>query len=271
MLATGPPYIRPLRQALGNREYIMNSFNLIENAADSLRHALMHIGPIDKADISDWKRSILDLSHTVELMFKERLNRINPSLMWSNVDKYPSPKALTVSSEQAFNRLKKIALINFSDEEENFIEKLRIKRNEIEHFKFTLEADDARILVGHILSFILRFADRELQLDWQQEHLDSDKFRILREYSEFYEQQLDAAETKITDEGIQTLDCPLCYCDTFNIETGMCLLCRYKEEVFDCEMCGEPYLYSSVEYEEAGLCSTCEYIDGYTAAHFEKY
>ena len=249
----------------------MHKFTLIENAADSLKHAIDHIDPVHDTKIGNWKRAILDLSHVVELMFKERLKSIHPSLMWRDVDKYPSSKAFTVSSEQAFNRLKKIIGVEFTECEEEFIEKLRIKRNEIEHFEFDISNDEARMIIGHILSFILHFAKRELDLEWQNQYLDHNKWNILKGYTEFYEQQLEKIEKLIEDEALGVLVCPSCHHETFNIDTEKCLLCSHQEEMLECKSCKEPYLCSDVEYENAGLCPQCEYEDGYASANFEKY
>jgi hypothetical protein len=47
----------------------MHKFNLIENANDSLEHALEHMGPVRDNDVGDWKRIIVDFAHVVELLF----------------------------------------------------------------------------------------------------------------------------------------------------------------------------------------------------------
>ena len=86
----------------------MLKFNLIENALDSLEHAIDHLtAKIDLA-MSDYKRVITDLAHVAELLFKERLHMIHPAFILSNVDKYPSTSAHTVSAENALSRLKKL-------------------------------------------------------------------------------------------------------------------------------------------------------------------
>lgn len=249
----------------------MQKFTLIENAADSLNHAIIHIDHVQNGNISNWKRVILDLSHVVELLFKERLKRVHPSLMWGNVDKYPSQEAFTVSSEVAFRRLKKIAKISFSKEEDEFIKKLRLKRNQIEHFEFEITDDEARMVIGHILSFILTFAERELELKWQETFIDNDKWKILESYTEFYNNHYDAVDKQIDDNEIPVIVCPSCSHETFGIEEEKCLLCNYAEEVFQCEYCKKDYLCSEVWNEETGLCKSCEDEDSYLSNNFEKY
>ncbi len=46
----------------------MHEFNLVENAQDSLTHAIEHIGPVNKNSPGDWKRIIVDLAHVIECM-----------------------------------------------------------------------------------------------------------------------------------------------------------------------------------------------------------
>lgn len=92
----------------------MHNFNLIENAVDSLIHAMEHMGPIRENRTGDWKRIIVDFAHVVELLFKEKLRQIHPALVFSDIDKYPSSGAHTVSSKLAFNRLQKIGKLKFT-------------------------------------------------------------------------------------------------------------------------------------------------------------
>jgi hypothetical protein len=44
----------------------MHKFNLIENAQDSLKHALEHMGPVQTNGTGDWKRIIVDCAHVIE-------------------------------------------------------------------------------------------------------------------------------------------------------------------------------------------------------------
>ena len=248
-----------------------HKFNLIENAADSLVHALEHIGPVEKGGISDWKRVIRDLAHVIELLFKERLRAVHPAFVYADVDKYPSANPLTVSSERALKRLTSIANVSLSEQDAKFVEQIRKKRNEIEHFEFTITDKEGRILVGHTLSFILEFAFSELSLNWHDEHLDHGKWDVLKEYAEYYQRHLAKVEAQIKREETFVFNCPSCQNKTFGVEQAKCMLCNYEEGVLECNCCKEPYLYSDVEYEDAGLCRKCEYEDGYAAHNFEKY
>ncbi|KKN50602.1 hypothetical protein LCGC14_0631240 [marine sediment metagenome] len=93
----------------------MHNFNLVENAKDSLHHAIEHMGPVNSNSSGDWKRIIVDLAHVLELLFKEKLRQIHPAFVFKDVDKYNSSKAFTVSADLAVQRLEKIGKIVFSE------------------------------------------------------------------------------------------------------------------------------------------------------------
>jgi hypothetical protein len=122
----------------------MLSLSLIENAADSLSHATDHIGSITKNDISGWKREGLDLSHVIELLFKERLRKAHPAFIFEKVDDYTSSKKTaqvrTVSFKKSLDRLKNIAGITFSKNDSNYIKRLNKRRNEIMHYDLNIKS-----------------------------------------------------------------------------------------------------------------------------------
>jgi Zn finger protein HypA/HybF involved in hydrogenase expression len=249
----------------------MHKFNLTENAKDSLLHAIDHMGPVDSNTPGDWKRIIVDLAHVLELLFKERLLQIHPAFVFKDVDKYPSSNAFTVGAELAVKRLQKIGHLVFSEDDLKAITSAREKRNEIEHYEFSIENKEAKVLVGQALAFILKFSETELKLEWSALCFENNKWYVLYQYKEFYESLLTTTNEKIDNEEIPVLECPSCHNETFDIEQEYCLLCGHKEEVLECVRCQSPYLYSVIEYEGAELCPKCEYDEGYASANFEKY
>jgi len=250
----------------------MLKFNLIENANDSLEHALKHMGPVRGNGVGDWKRIIVDLAHVLELLFKEVLRRTHPVLIYDDIDKYPSPKAFTVGAEKALKRLSAICNIQFSKDDLNAINTARNKRNEIEHFEFEMTEHEAKVIVGQVLSFIFKFTDEHLKLEWRTAHLKDGNWWIFRQYSSFYEDVLKHAQHKIASENIPTIQCTSCHNDTFDIDSESCLVCGHEEKVLDCRWCKDAYIFSACNYgEEAELCPGCERKDIYASAHHEKY
>lgn len=249
----------------------MQKFNLIENANDSLEHAIKHIGPIDKNSIGDWKRIVVGFAHVIELLFKEKLRQIHPAFVFDNIDKYPSKGAFTVGAEKAFKRLQSVGGIKFSKLEISAINTAREKRNEIEHFEFSISKEEARALVGQVLSFIFTFSEDHLGLDWKATHLKEGRWRVLRQYTDFYDDLLSKAENRIEADELYVIGCTSCHNDTFSGELEKCMVCSYVEQVLVCEWCKEPYIASSCEYDDAEICPACEYKDGYATANSERY
>ena len=249
----------------------MHQFTLIENALDSLEHAIVHLSNPGELKKGDYKRVILDLSHAAELLFKERLRTIHPAFVLSNVDKYPSITAHTVWAAEALQRLQKIGGVKFKDEDRAALKTIREKRNEIEHYEFSISEKEARVVIGNVLVFIFRFSCDEVGLDWADRRINDPAWSKLNEFAEFYEAQRTHIMDTLLDSMIPTHDCPVCHNDTFDLESEVCILCGHREEVQECRVCEVSYLYSDVEYEDAGLCPKCEWEDGYAAANFEKY
>lgn len=249
----------------------MHKFSLSENALDSLEHAIMHLNKPKELNKGDYKRVILDLSHVAELLFKERLRMVHPAFVLSNIDKYPSTSAHTVSAAVALQRLEKIGNVDFKKEDRAALKTIRDKRNEIEHYEFSISEKEARVVIGNVLVFIFRFATDEVGLNWADRRINDPSWSRLNEFAEFYEAQLAYITETLWDSEIPTQDCPICRNDTFDLESEVCVLCGHREEVLECKWCKADYLYSDIEYEEAGLCPKCEWEDGYASANFEKY
>lgn len=250
----------------------MQKFNLVENALDSLEHAIGHLNGMSQSpSAGTFKRAIMDLSHVAELLFKERLRQIHPAFILSDVDKYPSTTAHTVTAADALKRLQKIGEVEFKEFDQSALKTIREKRNEIEHYEFTINEAEAKVVIGSVLAFIFRFSCDELGLDWSDRRLNDPEWAKLNQYAEFYEVQRAHVLETLEGSGIPTTECPMCSNNTFDLDSEMCVLCGHREPVLQCKVCNADYLYSDVELEDAGLCPQCEWEDGYAAAHCEKY
>ena len=217
----------------------MLKFTLVENALDSLEHTITMLTSKKNLDTGDYKRVILDLSHIAELLLKEKLRRIHPAFVFADIDKYPSKAAFTVGAEQALKRLKNIGDISFSEQDYAALKTVREKRNEVTHFEFTINEEEAKIVIGNMLVFIFRFSNDELDLPWAERRLNDSSWKKLNEYTSFYEAQLEHVHSQI-DGVIPTVECPVCYNDTFDLESEMCLLCGHREDVYHVNAANRP-------------------------------
>jgi len=111
-------------------------FGLTQNAIDSLEQAieLMAYPGEFQNESRKLKQAILFVGHGIELLLKERLRRIHPSLVYEKVEKFGNLDSRTVTVEQAILRLERIGGVLLSAQEASLIRSLRNTRNAIEHY-----------------------------------------------------------------------------------------------------------------------------------------
>jgi hypothetical protein len=224
-----------------------HKFNLIDNAKESLSHAVYHLTDSDQLSAGDLKRAVLDVAHVVELLLKERLRRIHPAFLWNDVDKYPSEKAFKVDTKTAIERLVKMAGVKLVDSDVKTIANCRGIRNDIEHYEFEIEPKEARVIIGKMLAFIFHFAKTHLDIDWVKEFKKDDRWKALIDMYEFWEQYSQTLGKQLQDAGKTVGDCPRCYAWTFVFEAMRCALCGHCEDQIKCEKCGELCWESDIE------------------------
>jgi len=225
-------------------------FDLIENAKDSLAHAVEHFTKSANPTASDLKRAILDVSHVIELILKERVRRIHPAFIWSNIDQYPSTKAQTIGVNKAISRLFNLEKISLSNESKNTLLACRRIRNLIEHYEFEIELKRARIIVGRMLSFIFEFAKLYLDLDLESDFKSDKRWSALIDIFEFWDAHRDATEQRLMKERDDLCECPSCGAITFSLSDMECLFCEHAEEQVECERCKEMVWESDIEIIE---------------------
>lgn len=241
----------------------INNFNLIENAKESLEHAVGHLTTKSTPSPRDLKRAVLDVTHVIELLLKERLQRIHPAFIWEDVDLYPDESKSTVNTFAAVKRLKNIAGIEITEESFTTITEARKLRNKIEHFKFKLVDKVVQTIIGRLLSFIFDFSKKQLGLDWESEFRADGKWEILVSDYDFWKAHKLIIEKKMIDEHRDVVNCPECFALTFDLDLGECQICSFKDEVKECDSCGEQLpgsefaIKSPREEPDVNICGNC--------------
>ena len=204
-------------------------FDLITNAKDSLRHAVQLLAWDGSPPSSaTFKQAILSVAHCAELLLKERLRLIHPAFVWQNIDKYPQLDARTVSLKTAISRLESIGNVRLDPADVGALKSCRQTRNAIEHYEFEIEAKEAKVILGTVLSFIFSFSSSELKQDLDQEFKSDDTWEML--FSELYEfakahGSRVAALQAARDAPLA--DCPQCGQTTLDLSSGSCGLCGH--------------------------------------------
>lgn len=247
------------------------SFTLIDNAKDSLYHAVEHLTNPDGIMPTDLKHAIRDVSHVIELLLKERLRQIHPAFIWQNIDEYPSKDAKTVGVGKAIARLFKLADIALTEDYNKTISICKKIRDSIEHYEFQINEKEAKVIIGRMLSFIFNFSKRYLDLDLEKEFRSDDRWKLLLDLWWFWEAHSTALEKQLSEQEKPVWECPSCHAMTFDISESECVLCGHRDELIECDGChnmifeSEAETFSSIEGdEETGaheefytLCNDC--------------
>ena len=132
-------------------------YGLVENALDSLREAMNYYNEGDEEDnANQYKFSILLSAHCVELLLKEILRRNHPALLFENID---SVKDLqdddnqTVGYKNAIQRVKKLCGVDLK-QYETYIDELGRVRNQIQHYKCSINGEYHKQLMAKTFSAI---------------------------------------------------------------------------------------------------------------------
>ena len=163
-------------------------FDLMANAKDSLRYAVLHIAENAEEGVSRSLKlqSAKPPATNSNFLLKERLKKEHPALIWVHVDEYPDSNKRTVNTEQAGTRLTKICRVRFSQQFMEMLKACRKLRNSIEHFEFHISELEAKVIVGRMLSSIFQFSKTHLKIDLEAEFRTDDTWKALIELSEFW-------------------------------------------------------------------------------------
>jgi hypothetical protein len=208
-------------------------FDILNNAQDSLRQAVELLAMREiGSDQARLKHAITASAHCIELLLKERLRRIHPAFVWENIDKYPSLDARTVTVDAAVSRLKSIGNVPFSANDEQSLKSLRRTRNAIEHYEWRSSENEAKIIVGHALSFAIDFAHDELGIDLSDGFKSDDTWKmLLEELYEFVKAHGARLEAKLVAKGEHPTCCEACGELTVPMRSGSCELCGHWQSI----------------------------------------
>lgn len=156
------------------------AWTLLENGIDFVRVGVeAYYAESNRAEHT-YKHTILNLHAGVLLLWKERLHRAHPALVYANVDhplgKQGEPK--TVTFEQAVGRLSDWAKHKLTYEQHKLFVELQHCRNNAEHGAVELNKKRVERLVTGIVEYIFHFLHDELSVDLEQ-HLAADAWAHL--------------------------------------------------------------------------------------------
>lgn len=129
--------------------------NLLENSYDYLNESLGYYKKIGYDETHDpdrdtiekkikWKTTFLLLVQAIELLIKEKLSRINPILIYSDIDQPISQESKTITYKKSLDRLTNLQPNILEKADIQFLIKCGEIRNECVHFKIKLNSIDIK-------------------------------------------------------------------------------------------------------------------------------
>jgi hypothetical protein len=211
------------------------TLDIKSNAIDSFNEALAKYEEGVNGDIKSFKFAISHLSHSVELVLKMYLQKINEKLIYTKcykevekrakrdkssllhaaqslteehydfdklLNKHPNPHTVTV--DQVLNIAKSercgVTGVNFVDQE--FLDDIawmKGLRNSIEHYEFEYTAKEVRMCTGRLVRALDEFTDI-FSLFKLEDEIGKEKYHVFEELVDEYEHALREAKLDVVEE-----------------------------------------------------------------------
>lgn len=244
-------------------------YRLLDNGIDSIKHGIEHFLTGEKDNIN-YKYAILSIFHGLEMILKEKLLRINPILIYNDIDKEINEDQQTVGFDRLYIRLKNTG-IELRSSDYRIIKKIQKIRNQIEHKEVAIDINETKLIIGSSIEFLIKFMRKELGKELKDEVSDDDKYKTLVNMINFFDEQIKLVEEEIEKE-ISQIDpkersavdiafCPECNERTIiirkNAKEATCRFCKEKFNVYYCINCSIPILKQYI-IEDDILCDVCK-------------
>ncbi|TSD87557.1 hypothetical protein FFK22_017095 [Mycobacterium sp. KBS0706] len=217
--------------------------DLITNSISYFREAVKYAQQ-EAPDTNHWKFAIIHVVQAMELAFKEYLRRIHPAFVFESIDK--PDKALSLRGALARIRSPAIGKVAISEKEKGKIEKALDLRNALTHYEFDHEREHTELKFAEIFAFMIFFYKTHLKIEAAQ-FIEEEQYQRIFKLVKARTELLANAKgyLSLADVG-EVWMCRDCFEDTFVVSEAQCCFCHYREEVAECEFCGENTLASDV-------------------------
>lgn len=234
---------------------------LYENAVGFAEEALRNAVEAEKSP-KRWKYAVLSLAQAIELSLKEFLRREHPLFIYSNIDK----RGNTVGIEQAKNRIKSIAGVEFTDRDQKALNETVKVRNQIVHCEIDEEVRSLKLNFALLFSFLTKFHNAQLKTPLHKK-IRQDLWLAGVKISDYGEELYKLAQDRLQNEGLDETTflatCPKCSWEAtpaHGDNIGECYVCGHFEEIAICITCEKIIFVCTLEFEdleEGPQCYDC--------------
>ena len=219
-------------------------FPIFDNGVDSLEHGIRMYQ--DEKYPNAHKYAILAVYQAVELFLKDALYRINPVLIYADIDKRVQFDSRTVGFKEAVGRLANLGF-HLKESSRQSIERLQKRRNTIEHFEYDPDAEDRQCMTEAI-KILYEYVPQYLKSDDLSEYIDDDLWTELQAFILDYDTLLADAEKQVDgltdcppgDFAPEVVECPRCGNATVVVGgkdgKDYCFFCRRAVQISQSEI-----------------------------------
>jgi hypothetical protein len=255
--------------------------DLLGNAIDSLEEAIRRYQDCLNGNDNALKHAVLHLAHFAEVLLKYYVSKQHPLLIFIN----PSEPKLKTDEQKIKGKTigydKAICIlenggVNVPEALKEDIKTLFEKRNEITHYKVSIEPEDFLERIGKLIADINKF-DRVAFNSNIQGSIDENAWAVIANTVKNIEAKLEAAENeadkKLDLVGVETIEnCPRCRNTTVYVSEErdkiICSFCGYTDHTFSCEDCNFVLPIDLALHES--LCNECAEKSDYGEYLYEQ-
>lgn len=191
------------------------------------------------------KFAIIHLVQAMELALKETLRRINPALIYTDIDKPKHTVSITVAIQRLQSDTINKTPILLAADEVHYKHAIDL-RNNLVHFECIFTEESALARFSGLFTYMLSYYERVLERSGF-DVLDQDQFDDILAVKETKQLMLLRAMDYIAKDHVgENVYCPGCGEETFVLSEAKCCLCHFVEPVVDCPNCGEHVLKSDL-------------------------
>lgn len=166
--------------------------SLLENAFDYLNSSLEFVVRARKENSQkEWKFAILNITHAIELLLKERLRREHELLIYANIDKFKpiTRSSPTVNWRVLVERIKYVLGSEFEKIDAGRITRARELRNQMIHYDVELHFPEIYQEYAILWNFVSEFADKILNEEIHK-HIDTEFVRDYDDLRSLFEEEI---------------------------------------------------------------------------------
>ena len=202
-------------------------------------------------NLSDHKLNfaIVNAVTATELVLKERLARLNPALVFRNIDTKSPQREHTVSLGSLPRRLANLGM-PLGSRQTQLIEDISEWRHQIVHHRPSYDANTAKQQLPKLLDFIAGFLRTEFDTPLEN-FLPKELYKVAKRLLTDWQKAVAVAQANATKEGSVLPDiCPRC--------GGSAVMCLRNDSIVHCHLCGAT-LYKCDSCDGCGRSTVISY------------